>query len=177
MALRVRTKEEQAQALGITEPKQAFGTVKTIDEQWQELYKSCSCTQERAWYVGCRIDKGMTPEQAREYVAANFTYKEIIITPEDMHRSTVVNRLKRIKRIQDLHGMTPPWAEEVYKEARKLGILNEETQTQVNNPTSTPTDTPTSTPTLNDDSLAQSATVANKLTEEEKKRKALQGLL
>lgn len=106
-------------------PKQAFGTTKTIDEQWQELYKSCSCTQERAWYVSCRIDKGMTPEQAREYVAANFTYKEIIITPEDMHRSTVKNRLKRIKNIQDLHGMTPPWAEEVYKEARKLGISTE----------------------------------------------------
>lgn len=126
MALRVRTKEEQAQALGITEPKQAFGTTKTIEEQWQELYKSCSCTQERAWYVSCRIDKGMTPEQAREYVAANFTYKEIVITPEDMHRSTIKNRLKRIKSIQVLNGMTPPWAEEVYEEARKLGILNEE---------------------------------------------------
>ena len=47
-------------------PKQAFGTAKTIDEQWQELYKSCSCTQERTWYVSCRIDKGMTPEQARK---------------------------------------------------------------------------------------------------------------
>ena len=68
----------------------------------------------------------MTPEQAREYVAANFTYREIVITPEEMHRSTVKSRLKRIKSIQVLHGMTPPWAEEVYKEARKLGILNEE---------------------------------------------------
>ena len=159
MALRVRTKEEQAQALGITEPKQAFGTAKTIDEQWQELYRTASNSQQRTWYVDCRIDKGMTPEQAREYVAANFTYREIIITPEDMHRSTVKNRLKRIKSIQVLHGMTPPWAEEVYKEARKLGILNEETQTQVNNPTSTPTDT--------DDSLAQSATAINKKTKEE----------
>ena len=161
MALRVRTKEEQAQALGITEPKQAFGTAKTIDEQWQELYKSCSSTQERTWYVSCRIDKGMTPEQAREYVAANFTYKEIIITPEDMHRSSVVNRLKRIKNIQNLHGMTPPWAEEVYEEARKLGIIS----------------TPTSTDTTTDDSIAQSATVVNKKTEEEKKQERLQGLL
>ena len=107
-------------------PKQAFGTAKTIDEQWQELYRTASNSQQRAWYVYCRIDKKMTPEQAREYVAANFTYREIIITPEDMHRSTVKNRLKRIKSIQVLHGMTPPWAEEVYKEARKLGILNEE---------------------------------------------------
>lgn len=151
-------------------PKQAFGTAKTIEEQWQELYKSCSCTQERIWYVSCRIDKGMTPEQAREYVAANFTYREITITPEDMHRSSVVNRLKRIKRIQDLHGMTPPWAEEVYKEARKLGILNEEPQTQVNNPTFTSTDTDT------DDFIAQSATAVNK-TKEEKKRECLKGLL
>ena len=169
MALRVRTKEEQAQALGITEPKQAFGTAKTIDEQWQELYKSCRCSQERIWYVSCRIDKGMTPEQAREYVAANFTYREIIITPEDMHRSTVKNRLKRIKSIQVLHGMTPPWAEEVYKEARELGILNEETQTQVNNHTPTPTDTPTDT----GHSLAQSATAINKKT----KAECLKGLL
>ena len=153
MALRVRTKEEQAQALGITEPKQAFGTAKTIDEQWQELYRTASNSQQRTWYVDCRIDKGMTPEQAREYVAANFTYREIIITPEDMHRSTVKNRLKRIKSIQVLHGMTPPWAEEVYKEARKLGIIS----------------TPTTNDTDNDDSLAQSATVANKKTEEEKK--------
>ena len=151
MALRVRTKEEQAQTLGITEPKQAFGTAKTIDEQWQELYKSCSCTQERTWYVSCRIDKGMTPEQAREYVAANFTYREIIITPEDMHRSSVVNSLKRIKAIQNLHGMTPPWAEEVYKEARKLGIIS----------------TPTSTDTDTDDSIAQSATAINKKTKAE----------
>ena len=151
MALRVRTKEEQAQTLGITEPKQAFGTAKTIDEQWQELYKSCSCTQERTWYVSCRIDKGMTPELAREYVAANFTYREIIITPEDMHRSSVVNSLKRIKAIQNLHGMTPPWAEEVYKEARKLGIIS----------------TPTSTDTDTDDSIAQSATAINKKTKAE----------
>lgn len=156
MALRVRTKEEQAQALGITEPKQAFGTTKTIDEQWQELYRTACNSQQRAWYVNCHIDKGMTPEQAREYVAANWTYREIIITPEDMHRSSVVNRLKRIKSIQSLHGTTPPWAEEVYKEARKLGIIDEEMQTQVNNPTSTPTDT--------DDSLAQSATAINKKT-------------
>lgn len=108
------------------EPKQAFGTAKTIDEQWQELYRTTCNSQQRAWYVDCRINKGMTPEQAREYVAANWTYREIIITPEDMHRSSVVNRLKRIKRIQSLHGMTPPWAEEVYKEARKLGIIDEE---------------------------------------------------
>lgn len=132
------------------QPKQAFGTTKTIEEQWQELYKSCSSTQERTWYVSCRIDKGMTPEQAREYVAANFTYKEIVITPEDMHRSTVMSRLKRIKNIQVLHGMTPPWAEEVYEEARKLGII------------STPTDIDT------DDSLAQTATVVNKKPEENK---------
>ena len=152
MALRVRTKEEQAQALGTTEPKQAFGTTKTIDEQWQELYRTAYNSQQRTWYVDCRINKGMTPEQARKYVAANWTNREIIITPEDMHRSSVVNRLKRIKKIQYLHGMTPPWAEEVYKEARKLGILNEETQTQVNTPT--PTDTGYS--------LAQSATAINK---------------
>ena len=157
MALRVRTKEEQAQALGTTEPKQAFGTTKTIEEQWQELYKTAYNSQQRAWYVDCRIDKGMTPEQAREYVAANWTNREIIITPEDMHRSSVVNRLKRIKSIQNLHGMTPLWAEEVYKEARKLGIISTDTD--------------------NDDSLAQSATVANKLTEEEKKQERLKGLL
>ena len=156
MALRVRTKEEQAQALGTTEPKQAFGTTKTIDEQWQELYRTAYNSQQRTWYVDCRINKGMTPEQARKYVAANWTNREIIITPEDMHRSSVVNRLKRIKKIQYLHGMTPPWAEEVYKEARKLGILNEETQTQVNTPTPTPTPTDTGY------SLAQSATAINK---------------
>ena len=131
MATKFTTKQK-LQELNTTpvQPKQAFGTAKTIDEQWQELYKSCSCTQERTWYADCRINKKMTPEQAREYVAANFTHREIIITPEDMHRSSVVNRLKRIKNIQVLHGMTPPWAEEVYKEARKLGILNEETLQQ-----------------------------------------------
>ena len=143
------------------QPKQAFGTTKTIEEQWLELYKTACNSQQRAWYVSCRIDKGMTPEQAREYVAANWTNREIIITPEDMHRSSVVNRLKRIKSIQNLHGMTPPWAEEVYKEARKLGIIS----------------TPTSTDTDTDDSIAQSATAANKKTEEEKKQERLKGLL
>ena len=63
-------------------------------------------------------------------MAANFAYREIIITPEDMHRSSVLNKLKRIKTIQNLHGMTPPWADEAYEEARKLGILNEETLQQ-----------------------------------------------
>ena len=70
MALRVRTKEEQTQGFGtaktIDEQTQAFGTEKTIDEQWQELHKSCRCTQEAALYADCRINKNMTPEQARD---------------------------------------------------------------------------------------------------------------
>ena len=45
--------------------------------------------------------------------------------------------------------------------------LQTQPQTQVNNPTYT----------LNDDSIAQSATVVNKITEEEKKRERLKGLL
>ena len=48
-----------------------------------------------------------------------------------------------------------------------------QTQTQANNPTYTPTSMSTD----NDDSLAQSATVVNKKTKEEKKLECLKGLL
>lgn len=50
----------------------------TEDLEWQAIYDSCRCTQERFLYAELRIKEKMTPSEAREYMNKNFHNREIV---------------------------------------------------------------------------------------------------
>lgn len=54
----------------------------TEDLEWQAIYNSCRCTQERLLYAELRIKEKMTPSEAREYMNKNLHYREIVFNVE-----------------------------------------------------------------------------------------------
>lgn len=49
----------------------------TEDLKWQEIYKSCRCTQEAIGYAWCRLH-GMSTEEAKQTMNKEFHYGEVI---------------------------------------------------------------------------------------------------
>ena len=66
----------------------------TEDLEWQAIYNSCRCTQERLLYAELRIKEKMTPSEAREYMNKNLHYREIVC---DIKPSQTVN----VKEVSD----------------------------------------------------------------------------
>lgn len=66
----------------------------TEDLEWQAIYKSCRCTQERLLYAELRIKEKMTPSEAREYMNKNLHYREIVFNVESSikHSKEVANK-------------------------------------------------------------------------------------
>lgn len=66
----------------------------TEDLEWQAIYNSCRCTQERLLYAELRIKEKMTPSEAREYMNKNLHYREIVFNVESSikHSKEVVNK-------------------------------------------------------------------------------------
>lgn len=66
----------------------------TEDLEWQAIYNSCRCAQERFLYAELRIKEKMTPSEAREYMNKNLHYKEIVFNVESSikHSKEVANK-------------------------------------------------------------------------------------
>lgn len=66
----------------------------TEDLEWQAIYNSCRCTQERLLYAELRIKEKMTPSEAREYMNKNLHYREIVFNVESSikHSKEVANK-------------------------------------------------------------------------------------
>ena len=66
----------------------------TEDLEWQAIYNSCRCAQERFLYAELRIKGKMTPSEAKEYMSRNFHDREIVFNVElsIKHSKEVVNK-------------------------------------------------------------------------------------
>lgn len=58
----------------------------TEDLEWQAIYNSCRCAQERFLYAELRIKEKMTPSEAKEYMSRNFHDREIVFNVESSKR-------------------------------------------------------------------------------------------
>lgn len=69
-------------------------TIITEDLEWQAIYNSCRCAQERFLYAELRIKGKMTPSEAKEYMSRNFHDREIVFNVESSikHSKEVVNK-------------------------------------------------------------------------------------